>query len=68
MESGRNFIRSWLLVVDVTTYEVEKTIWKKELEEMMCTDVVAFADITWNIIQIHSGMCDKARNQGSLSP
>ena len=33
-------------VVDVTTYEVEKTIWKKELEEMMCTDVVAFADIT----------------------
>ena len=33
-------------VVDVTSYEVEKMIWKKKLEEMMCTDVVAFADIT----------------------
>ena len=39
-------IRSWLLVVDVTSYEVAKMIWKKKLEEMMCTDVVAFADIT----------------------
>ena len=46
MENGRNSIRSWLLVVDVTSYEVEKIILKKKLEEMMCTDVVAFADIT----------------------
>ena len=46
VENGGNSIISWLLVEDVTTYEVEKTIWKKELEEMMCTDVVAFADIT----------------------
>ena len=47
VENGRNSIRSWLLLtVDVTRYEVEKMIWKKKLEEMMCTDVVAFADIT----------------------
>ena len=46
MENGRNSIRRWLLVVDVTSYEVEKMIWKKKLEEMMCTDVVAFTDIT----------------------
>ena len=54
------------LVLDATSYEVEKIIWKKTLEER--TDVAAFADITWNLVQIHSGMCDKARNQGSLSP
>ena len=42
----KNLIRSWLLLVDVTSYEVKKMIWKKKLEEMMCTDVVAFADIT----------------------
>ena len=46
MENGRNSIISWLLVEDVTSYEVEKMIWKKKLEEMTCTDVVAFADIT----------------------
>ena len=47
VENGRNSIRSWLLLtVDVTRYEVEKMIWKKKLEEMMCTDVVTFTDIT----------------------
>ena len=46
MENGRNSIISCLLMEDVTSYEVKKMIWKKKLEEMMCTDVVAFADIT----------------------